>query len=117
MIPYKNTFQAKSRSHLRAVSSFPKDPTHPQEVSASASSGEEEAVPLFQKARAILGPRLSYHLDTGVWAVDGNPLPIADVIDLANTLQIKQGKQKLLAYPRVASRYDYGLSGMLLGQT
>lgn len=116
MIPYKNTIQAKSRPQLRAVSSCPQDP-HPQAGSASVPPGEEEGVPLFQKARAILGARLSYHVDTGVWAVDGHPLPIADVIALANTLQIKQGKQKLLAYPRVATRYDYGLSGMLLAHT
>jgi hypothetical protein len=84
------------------------------ESSSCLPCGEEEGVPLFQKARAVLGGRLAYHVDTGAWAVDGKPMPIGDVIALANTLQTKRGKKTLLSYPRVAARYDYGLSGMLI---
>ena len=105
MITYK-TVKAKSFS-IKAVSQN-------LEGSSSLPCGEEETIPLFQKARAVLGARLSYHVDTGAWAVDGNPLPIVDVIDLANTLQTKRGNKKLLSYPRVATRYDYGLCGMMI---
>jgi hypothetical protein len=87
------------------------------ENSLSYPSGEEESIPLFQKARAILGPRLSYQVETGDWTLDGAPLPIAHVIDLANQIQTRRGKKKLLSYPRVATRYDYGLCAMVLTQT
>ncbi|MFM7622996.1 MAG: hypothetical protein ACKO57_08510 [Alphaproteobacteria bacterium] len=103
MITYK-TVKAKSSS-IKALS---------QNQVCEDVYSEEDAIPLFQKARSVLGPRLSYHLDTGAWAVDGKPMPIADVVDLANTLQSKRGKNKLLSYPRVSSRYDYGLCGMMM---
>jgi hypothetical protein len=105
MITYK-TIKAKSFS-IKALS-------QDLEGSSCLPCGEEETIPLFQKARAVLGARLSYHIDTGAWAVDGKPLPIVDVIDLANTLQTKRGNKKLLSYPRVATRYDYGLCGMMI---
>jgi hypothetical protein len=105
MITYK-TIKARPFS-IKAVSQN-------LEGSSCLPSGEEDAIPLFQKARAVLGARLSYHVDTGAWAVDGKPLPIVDVIDLANSLQTKRGNKKLLSYPRVATRYDYGLCGMMI---
>ncbi len=105
MITYK-TIKATSFS-IKAIS-------QDLEGSSCLPCGEEETIPLFQKARAVLGARLSYHIDTGAWAVDGKPLPIVDVIDLANTLQTKRGNKKLLSYPRVATRYDYGLCGMMI---
>jgi hypothetical protein len=106
MITYKKPVAAKSF--------FTKRFSQNGESSVCLSSGEEESIPLFQKARAVLGARLSYHIDTGLWAVDGKPLPIVDVIDLANSLQTRRGNKKLLSYPRVATRYDYGLCGMMI---
>jgi hypothetical protein len=106
MITYKKPVAAKSFSTKRFSQNG--------ESSACLSSGEEESIPLFQKARAVLGGRLSYHIDTGLWAVDGKPLPIAEVIHLANTVQSKRGQKKLLSYPRVAARHDYGLCGMVM---
>lgn len=110
MITYKSKpIKAKSFS----IKALPQN----TEGSTCLPCGEEETIPLFQKARAVLGSRLSYHVDTGAWAVDGKPLPIMDVIHLANTLQTKRGQQKkLLPYPRVAARYDYGLCGMVMTQ-
>jgi hypothetical protein len=86
------------------------------EHSLSYPAGEEESIPLFENARAILGARLSYQVETGDWALDGTPLPIAHIVDLANKVQTRRGKKVFLSYPRVATRYDYGLCGMVITQ-